>query len=69
MGRVFERIMINGRPVFFPEGVDAHDAFVQIWEERDPIYRSLANHRIDNLGSIQEGVEMILSELNEEMLA
>jgi shikimate kinase len=68
-GRIFERIMITGRPAFFPEGVEAHDAFVQIWEERDPIYRSLADYSIDNLGSIYEGVEMILAELNEKILA
>lgn len=67
-GSVFERIMVQGRPAFFPEGEDAFDAFTRIWAEREPIYHQLATHQVMNTGSINEGVENILSYLTTEVI-
>lgn len=64
-GLVFERIMITGRPAFFPEGEDAYEAFTRIWDERSPVYEKLAHLEIENSGSIQEGVDQILMALHE----
>lgn len=68
-GRVFERIMMQGRPAFFPDGEDAFDAFIRIWEEREPIYHRIADYYIDNTGSIEEGVQQILASLKQENVA
>jgi shikimate kinase len=62
-GIVFERIMVNGKPAFFPENVNTFDAFTQIWNEREPIYTSLAQVEIVNNGSIEEAVKKISHEL------
>lgn len=64
-GLVFERIMISGRPAFFPEGEDAYEAFSRIWEERAPVYEKLADIEIENSGSIQECVAQILTVMHE----
>lgn len=68
-GSVFERIMVQGRPAFFPEGEDAFDAFSRIWAEREPIYDLLAHHHVMNTGSIDEGVKAIVQHLATEALA
>jgi shikimate kinase len=66
-GSVFERIMMQGRPAFFPEGEDAFDAFMRIWDEREPIYKRIADHDIDNHGSIEEGIRQIMTCLQGEV--
>jgi shikimate kinase len=68
-GMVFERIMITGRPAFFPEGEEAYEAFIRIWNEREPIYQQLANFEVENSGSIDESVGKILQALQEKALA
>jgi shikimate kinase len=68
-GIVFERIMITGRPAFFPEGEEAYTAFCRTWEERQPVYETLANIEIDNAGSLTEGVAQLIVVLQEEVTA
>jgi len=68
-GLVFERIMITGRPAFFPEGEEAYEAFIRIWNEREPVYHQLADLEIENSGSIENGVNKILQALQEKALA
>ncbi len=60
---VFERIMINGKPAFFPEDQDAFISFQKLWNEREPIFNKLATMTIQNNGSIKESVENILRQL------
>jgi shikimate kinase len=60
---VFERIMINGRPAFFPLDVDPYDYFNRLWDEREKIYEKMANVTIINDGSIELVVESILLQL------
>lgn len=68
-GSVFERIMVQGRPAFFPEGEEAFDAFTRIWAEREPIYHQLAMHQVMNSGSIDEGVRNLVNCLTSEAIA
>jgi len=56
---VFERIMISGRPAFFPENTPPLRSFHKIWAERQPIYDSLAKIVINNDDSLQNGVEKL----------
>ncbi len=60
---VFERIMINGKPAFFPQGQDAFISFQELWNSREPIFEKLATMTIHNNGSIKESVESILRQL------
>lgn len=60
---VFERIMINGKPAFFPKGEEAFISFQKLWNEREPIFQKLATISINNNGSIEQSVEMILNQL------
>jgi shikimate kinase len=62
-GMVFERIMITGRPAFFPQGEEAYEAFTRIWNEREPVYHRLADMEIENSGSVEEGVQKIIQAL------
>lgn len=67
-GSVFERIMTQGRPAFFPQDEDAFDAFNRIWAEREPIYASLAAHCVMNNGSILQGVQQVLNCIRAEVI-
>ncbi|HBU07038.1 MAG TPA: hypothetical protein DEB09_03055 [Candidatus Magasanikbacteria bacterium] len=58
-GIVFERIMVNGKPAFFPDNGDDFETFLNIWEERIPVFESIAHTTIENDGSIQTAVEQI----------
>ncbi|MFZ2189160.1 MAG: shikimate kinase [Candidatus Magasanikiibacteriota bacterium] len=58
-GIVFERIMVNGKPAFFPDNGDDFETFLNIWEERIPVFESIAETTIENDGSIQNAVDQI----------
>lgn len=60
---VFERIMINGKPAFFPQDQDAFVSFQELWNSREPIFEKLATITIHNNGSIKESVENILRQI------
>lgn len=60
---VFERIMINGKPAFFPKDVDTFDSFQELWKQRIPVFDSLAKVTIQNSGSLENLTDEILSHL------
>jgi len=62
-GIVFERIMVNGKPAFFPENMNPFDAFKQIWDEREPLFESLAHMTVVNNSSLTEAVNDIRTTL------
>ncbi len=60
---VFERIMANGKPAFFSAG-DPLESFNRTWKERGAIYDSLTDIKIDNSGSLDEAVKIIIAKTN-----
>lgn len=63
-GVVFERIMVNGKPAFFPDNGSDFEVFLNIWEERIPVFESIAHATIENDGSIDVAVTRIKESLN-----
>jgi len=61
---VFERIMIGGKPAFFPPEADAFDHFQKLWGERIPVFEQLAKITVKNQGSIDTLVDDVLTRLN-----
>ncbi len=61
--KVFERIMINGRPAFFSKTEEPITSFVRIWDERMPIYEALADHTVTNNTLINDSVSDIVRAL------
>lgn len=64
-GGIFERIMMNGRPSFFPADVEPFDFFQELWDARDPVYRELAVCTIENTGSVRDAVLEIKARLED----
>ena len=62
---VYERIMRNGRPAFFPSGEPPLRSFNKIWAERQPVYASLSEIVINNDGDLQKGVEELKKVIND----
>lgn len=58
-GGIYERIMMSGRPAFFPKDEDPFSFFQKLWQEREPIYQELATITVHNTGSIAEVVATI----------
>lgn len=56
---VFERIMINGKPAFFPDNEHPLRSFNRTWDVRETIYDELASVKIDNSGSLDEAIRII----------
>lgn len=65
-GILYERIMVNGRPAFFPEGVEPFKAFTEVFSARDPVFRSLADVTVDNASSVADSVKRIVELLPQE---
>ena len=63
-GIVFERIMINGKPAFFPKDREAFETFQQLWGEREPVFKKLARMTVENTGSVEEAVAKIEKDLH-----
>ncbi len=59
--KVYERIMVNGRPAFFPLEKNSYLAFNDLWIERDAIYRKLSHLTIDNSKSLDQTVSTLQS--------
>ncbi len=57
-GIVFERIMINGRPAFFSPDESPFEFFTRIWEEREKVYKELADMMVNNNGTLSQTVEL-----------
>jgi shikimate kinase len=60
---VFARIMATGRPAFFPPEEDPLTVFNRLWEQREKVYRSLADFSIHNDSSLECAVAQILKQL------
>lgn len=58
---VFERIMSNGLPSFFPADESPRTSFHLLWEERDAVYKQLATFSIYNGSTVLAAVEKILN--------
>lgn len=56
---VFERIIINGKPAFFPQQKESFDTFQELWSEREPVFEQISDIKVCNTGSIEEAVEKI----------
>jgi len=63
---VFDRIMANGRPSFFPTSEVPLETFQRMWKEREPQYKKLADFTIENNDSIQDAVNAVVEKLNEK---
>ena len=57
--KVYERIMVSGRPAFFPKGRNSYLAFNELWQERDLIYRQLCKVTVDNSRSLDTTVQTL----------
>lgn len=58
-GIVYERIMVNGKPAFFPEDGDSLTSFRKIWDERSSIYEELADITVVNDESVENAVRIL----------
>jgi shikimate kinase len=56
---VFQRIMKNGLPAFFPSDIDPRMTFDQLWEERDKVYRHLTTLCVENSADIYGTVDEV----------
>ena len=56
---VYERIMLNGRPAFFPENDEPIVSFLRLWEEREKVFQSMANCTVYNNGPLKQVVNNI----------
>ncbi len=60
---VFKRIMIKGKPAFFPENEEPEDGFQKLWNERNPVFKKLANVAVENNGSVESAVSELMQKL------
>ena len=65
-GMVYERIMVNGWPAFFPREVDPYVSFQKLWQERLPSYENLATITIENNSPVEDTVNKLVRRLNNE---
>lgn len=64
---VFERIMINGKPAFFPKNEEPFESFQKLWNEREPVFKKLAAITVENTGSVEKAVAELKSKLNAKL--
>ena len=62
-GIVYERIMVYGKPAFFPKDEESFMAFNRIWQERETIYQKFAVLTVVNDKSITDAVNQIINSL------
>jgi len=62
---VFERMMINGKPAFMPKNEPTLDGFRKVWNERQPVYKKLADITVESTGSVDKAVAELKTELAE----
>lgn len=67
-GVVYERIMVNGWPAFFPREVDPYISFQNLWQKRLPGYERLAHVTIENNAPIEDTVNKLIAILNNESI-
>jgi shikimate kinase len=56
-GVMYERIMVHGKPAFFPDDEDPYRAFLRILAEREPVFNELADVVLMNDRTLEESVE------------
>ena len=61
---IYERIMVNGRPAFFPDDEDPYLAFQRIWSERSKIYDDIAQITVNNNDSLEKPVRELVKILD-----
>lgn len=61
---VFERIMINGKPAFFPQNQEPFQSFQELWKQREPVFEELAQITVNNVGSVDDAVQKIQKQLS-----
>lgn len=57
---VFERIMVGGKPAFFPDDTDPLAFFKDLWQEREKVYAELADVTVENDGTVDNVVGKIV---------
>ncbi len=60
---VYERMVKNGLPSFFPKDEDPEKYFRKLWKERVPVYKKISTFVIDNNHSVEETIEAIKDQL------
>ena len=55
-GAVYERIMVQGKPAIFDEAENPFVAFTRLWDARNAVYTMLADHTVDNTGSLEQSI-------------
>ncbi|MBT3539287.1 hypothetical protein HOF40_02385 [Candidatus Parcubacteria bacterium] len=61
---VYERIMVNGKPAFFPDGENSFTTFKNIWNEREPQYEAVSSMTVNNDNSLESAVKEIRTALH-----
>lgn len=56
---IFSRIQQSGQPAFFPPNEEPITAFSRLWEERMPIYHSIAQHTVNNDTDVMSAADKI----------
>ena len=64
---VFERIMINGKPAFFPKDQDPFVSFQNFWNEREPVFEKMADITVFNTGSVDKAVLSLINQLPKDL--
>lgn len=62
---VLDRILSLGKPAFFSDKHDIDVTFKQLWAEREPIYASMTNIKIQNIGTVESAIDQIVIYLTE----
>jgi shikimate kinase len=63
-GIVFERIMVHGKPAFFPKDAEPFVAFNHLWNERESVFKKFSSITVTNDKSVSEAVNKIVLSLN-----
>jgi len=61
---VFERIMINGKPAFFPDEESPLSSFNRTWKDRAEVYDELSIIKVENSGSVAETARLIRKKIH-----
>ncbi|MDP9249121.1 MAG: hypothetical protein M3M85_01235 [bacterium] len=61
---VFERIMINGKPAFFPTEEHPLVSFNRTWKDRAEVYDALSVITVENSGSVEQTAQLIREKIH-----
>lgn len=60
---IYQRIIENGVPAFFPHDKSPEDFFIDLWNEREKYYQKLAHFSVDNTYSIEDTIQTLRHQL------